>query len=83
MANNPNIADLSDPNRQTKIGEKYSELYDNEWTDAYEALVEAGHSEETAIETLRLTLMVISDRRWQCNNVIYSSFRTKLLCHLI
>ncbi|XP_053398658.1 uncharacterized protein LOC128556865 [Mercenaria mercenaria] len=36
--NNPNIADLSDPNRPTKIGEQYSELYDNQWTDAFEAV---------------------------------------------
>ncbi|KAK3582898.1 hypothetical protein CHS0354_009704 [Potamilus streckersoni] len=32
---NPSIADLSDPNRPTKVSEKYSELYDNEWTDAF------------------------------------------------
>ena len=32
---NPNIADLSDTNRPTKIAEKFSELYDNEWTEAY------------------------------------------------
>ncbi|XP_060568815.1 uncharacterized protein LOC132727383, partial [Ruditapes philippinarum] len=36
--NNPNIADLSDPNRPTKIAEQYSELYDIPWTDAYEIL---------------------------------------------
>ncbi|WAQ97921.1 hypothetical protein MAR_022294, partial [Mya arenaria] len=31
--NNPNITDLSDQNRPTKIAEKMSELYDNEWTE--------------------------------------------------
>jgi hypothetical protein len=31
---NPNIANLGDPNRPTKIAEIYSEIYDNEWTDA-------------------------------------------------
>jgi hypothetical protein len=36
--NNPNIADLSDPNRATKLAEQFSELYDNEWTDAFEDL---------------------------------------------
>ncbi|XP_052279972.1 putative leucine-rich repeat-containing protein DDB_G0290503 isoform X1 [Dreissena polymorpha] len=36
--NNPNIADLSDPNRPTKLAEAFSELYDNEWTDAFEKL---------------------------------------------
>ncbi|KAL4230135.1 hypothetical protein ACF0H5_010520 [Mactra antiquata] len=34
--NNPNIADLSDDKRPTKLAEEFSELYDNEWTDAYE-----------------------------------------------
>ncbi|CAC5392370.1 unnamed protein product [Mytilus coruscus] len=33
---NPSITDLGDPNRPMKIGEKYGELYDNEWTDAME-----------------------------------------------
>jgi hypothetical protein len=56
--NNPAIADLSDPNRPTKIGEMYSEVYDNEWTDAFEALTNAGYDEREAIDTLRLTLMV-------------------------
>ncbi|XP_052239916.1 uncharacterized protein LOC127850700 isoform X2 [Dreissena polymorpha] len=36
--NNPNIADLSDQFRPTKLGEQFSELYDNEWTDAFDAL---------------------------------------------
>ncbi|XP_053398653.1 unconventional myosin-XVIIIa-like isoform X3 [Mercenaria mercenaria] len=36
--NNPNIADLSDPNRATKLAEQFSELYDNPWTDAFEVL---------------------------------------------
>ena len=37
-AGNPNIADLSDPNRPTKISEYFSNLYDNEWTEAYEQI---------------------------------------------
>ena len=35
---NANVADLSDPNRPTKLAEQFSELYDNEWTDAFEKL---------------------------------------------
>ncbi|XP_052793239.1 uncharacterized protein LOC128227079 [Mya arenaria] len=35
---NPNIADLSDKNRPTKLAERYSELYDNQWTECYEGL---------------------------------------------
>ncbi|XP_060083384.1 uncharacterized protein LOC132562644 [Ylistrum balloti] len=34
---NPNIADLSDKNRPTKIGEKFGELYDYEWSEAFES----------------------------------------------
>lgn len=37
-AGNPNIADLSDKHRPTKIGEMYGELYDNEWSEAFEVL---------------------------------------------
>ncbi|XP_069130762.1 uncharacterized protein [Argopecten irradians] len=37
---NPDIADLSDPKRPQKLGEQYSILYDDEWTDAIEILTE-------------------------------------------
>jgi len=33
---NPNIVDLSDKHRPTKLAEVFSEIYDNEWTDAFE-----------------------------------------------
>ncbi|XP_061164621.1 uncharacterized protein LOC133173650 [Saccostrea echinata] len=36
--NNPSIADLSDINRPTKLAEYFKELYDNEWTSAYDVL---------------------------------------------
>ena len=36
--NNPNVADLSDQYRPTKLTEMFSELYDNQWTEAYTAL---------------------------------------------
>ncbi|XP_045211906.2 uncharacterized protein LOC123563265 isoform X2 [Mercenaria mercenaria] len=42
---NPNVVDLSDQNRPIKVGEQFSELYDNQWTDAYSALESFfGHS---------------------------------------
>lgn len=50
--NNPDIADLSDPNRATKLAEMYSEIYDNEWTDALEELETYGNKEETSIRML-------------------------------
>ncbi|XP_060565686.1 uncharacterized protein LOC132724744 [Ruditapes philippinarum] len=54
--NNPNIADLSDANRPTKIAEKLSELYDNQWTDAFGNL-EKGMNERDIINFLRDILM--------------------------
>lgn len=55
---NPAIADLSDSHRPTKLGEMYSELYDNEWTDAFEALTHSGYSDFETTETLKITLIV-------------------------
>jgi hypothetical protein len=50
---NPNIADLSDKNRPINLAEKFSELYDNEWTDALEEQMETGNkSEEEGIGIL-------------------------------
>ncbi|XP_033742796.1 uncharacterized protein LOC117329155 [Pecten maximus] len=49
--NNPDITDLSDPNRPMKLAEKVSELYDNEWTNAMENL-ENDMEEKDAIEVL-------------------------------
>ncbi|VDI15869.1 Hypothetical predicted protein [Mytilus galloprovincialis] len=49
---NTAIADLSDPNRSTKLAELYNTLYDNEWTDALETLQSAGLDEEHAVRSL-------------------------------
>ncbi|KAK3582901.1 hypothetical protein CHS0354_009707 [Potamilus streckersoni] len=48
---NASIADLSDPNRPTKLAEMYSELYSNQWTDAFEYLSKSNteESDETLI----------------------------------
>ncbi|XP_053399681.1 uncharacterized protein LOC123557348 isoform X2 [Mercenaria mercenaria] len=57
--NNPNIADLSDLNRPTKLAEKYAELYDNDWTDAFsylENLAAYKGSERTVITALMTML---------------------------
>lgn len=56
---NPNITDLSDiHNRPTKLAEQYSELYDNEWTDAYDVLNTKGMAEEKACRVLLETFCV-------------------------
>lgn len=46
---NFNIIDFSDFNRLIKIVEKYNELYDNEWTDVLEELIEERYLEEVVI----------------------------------
>lgn len=58
LDNNPNIADLSDPNRPQKLGEHMSQLYDDEWTDASEALESLDMNEEAVLQTL-LQLLVV------------------------
>lgn len=56
---NPYITDLSDPNRPEKIGEQFSELYDNLWTDVFEKLSGTCKlSERDSIQTLLQILEV-------------------------
>ena len=55
--NNPNLTDLSDPHRPSKIGEMFSELYDNEWTSAYDELCHS-KTEVEAIQLLNKLVMV-------------------------
>ena len=55
--NNPNLTDLSDPYRPSKIGEMFSELYDNEWTNAYDELGES-KLEVEKIQQLNAIVMV-------------------------
>ncbi|XP_060562960.1 interaptin-like [Ruditapes philippinarum] len=56
--NNPNITDLSDRNRPTKLAEKCAELYDNQWTDAFEILETYFPNDEAVIEALLHILQV-------------------------
>ncbi|XP_056013046.1 uncharacterized protein LOC125682416 [Ostrea edulis] len=57
--NNPNITDLSDPNRPLKVAEQFSELYDKEWTNALESLTKA-KTEETA------SIAMLFNTVWKC-----------------
>lgn len=57
--NNPNIQDLSDTKRPTKIVEAFGELYDNEWTNALEDLLKTQLLEREAIDTLAGILKVL------------------------
>jgi hypothetical protein len=58
---NPNIANLGDPNRPTKIAEIYSEIYDNEWTDALDFCqknLSKEYREDEALQALNKILIV-------------------------
>ncbi|XP_045203598.2 uncharacterized protein LOC123556729 [Mercenaria mercenaria] len=62
--NNPDIADLSDKNRPTKLAEKNQELYDNEWTNAFEVIHEHFQNEDKTIQTL---VQMLQDIKTQCD----------------
>lgn len=59
--NNPGLADLSDENRPNKLAEKFSELYDNDWTDALDSLADTNQTEESQTQDLLQTLQDIYD----------------------
>ncbi|XP_061165229.1 uncharacterized protein LOC133174180 isoform X2 [Saccostrea echinata] len=54
---NPNIADLSDVHRPTRLGEMYSQLFDDEWSEAFEALKPTTKEDEDEIYPNTLTLL--------------------------
>ncbi|KAK3594511.1 hypothetical protein CHS0354_030857 [Potamilus streckersoni] len=54
---NTDIADLSDAIRPTKLAEKMSELYDNQWTSAFDEWKTNGAVDEDAIDMLLKILM--------------------------
>lgn len=43
--NNPNVADLSDVNRSSKVAERFSRLYDDLWTETCEELTQQYQAE--------------------------------------
>lgn len=66
MHNNPNIADLSDKNRPTKIGERFEQLFDNEWSDAHETL----KSKISEREIYIILIEVVKDVYKFCKNAL-------------
>ncbi|XP_063414156.1 uncharacterized protein LOC134696357 [Mytilus trossulus] len=57
---NPGIADLSDLNRPTKLGEKWTSLYTDEWADAYEELRhDAQRNQPKSIERQLLDIVAL------------------------
>ena len=52
VAGDRDIMELPDPNRPMKIAEKFTEMYDNDWTDSMEALEDLKISEKKCVEIL-------------------------------
>ncbi|KAH3819082.1 hypothetical protein DPMN_120813 [Dreissena polymorpha] len=59
--NNPAITDLSDKNRPVKLAERYSELYDNEWTDSFEIIHKVYRDERNTVAQLLKILMDVAE----------------------
>lgn len=55
--NNPAITDLSDPCRPLNLAEKFSNLYDNEWTDAIEEVEKL--TNESLASKILLTVVTV------------------------
>lgn len=64
---NPYITDLSDPNRPEKIGEQFSELYDNLWTDVFEKL--SGTCKLSERDSIQTLLQILEDSYGYCKNI--------------
>ncbi|KAL3878451.1 hypothetical protein ACJMK2_030801 [Sinanodonta woodiana] len=78
--NNPNIADLSDPNRPTKLSEQFSELYDNEWTDAFDELEKLLGDKEDKYKKEMEIISYLRDFMVEihsvCNDLSFSKLKT-------
>lgn len=74
--NNPNISDLSDENRPTKIAEKFSELYDNQWTDAFDAIDKEKTLQEKQIIQFLLEVLMTSFE--ECRHIASDNYLEKV-----
>ncbi|KAL3879291.1 hypothetical protein ACJMK2_031592, partial [Sinanodonta woodiana] len=69
---NTNIADLSDVDCPTKLQEVYSELYDNEWTDAFEELTKDYNATET--DAIMMLLKLIMSSFQNCREITWGRY---------
>lgn len=57
---NPMLVDLSDTNRPTNLADRFSELYDNEWTQALEDLNTVRQDDEVGNVNLLADILEVS-----------------------
>lgn len=69
--NNPEITDLSDENRPTILGTKFKELYEDEWTDAFEFLTEQRKERLNDENTVRMLYAMLK----HCNEFCATALR--------
>ncbi|KAL3879323.1 hypothetical protein ACJMK2_031623, partial [Sinanodonta woodiana] len=69
---NVNIVDLSDVDCPTKLQEVYSELYDNEWTDAFEELTRDGNATEN--EAIMILLKILVSSFQNCREITWGRY---------
>ncbi|XP_033744187.1 uncharacterized protein LOC117330077 [Pecten maximus] len=63
---NPDVADLSDPNRPQKLGEQYSQLYDDEWTDAMEILTDTDNTKDNERRGIDFLISILKRSHETC-----------------
>lgn len=62
---NPIITDLSDDNRPLKIAERFSEIYDNEWTDVFDNLI----TDKSERESIHILLEILQSIFKSCQEI--------------
>ncbi|XP_052794069.1 uncharacterized protein LOC128227498 isoform X2 [Mya arenaria] len=58
---NPDITDLSDPYRPTILAQKFSQIYDDEWTAAFEDLQSSNYFRDNEKETIDVLSDILKD----------------------
>ncbi|KAK3582922.1 hypothetical protein CHS0354_009729 [Potamilus streckersoni] len=71
--NNSNIANLGDLYRPSILSDIYCELYDNEWTDAFQELTDHGLAEKDAVEMLLNILLMCFHK---CREITWERYQT-------
>ncbi|KAK3594513.1 hypothetical protein CHS0354_030859 [Potamilus streckersoni] len=69
---NTDITDLSDEIRPTKLAEKMSELYDNQWTNAFDELKTNWADDKNAIDML---LTIVMETNQVCKEMTLSHYQ--------
>ncbi|KAL3879233.1 hypothetical protein ACJMK2_031539, partial [Sinanodonta woodiana] len=69
---NTDVTDLSDETRPSKLSEQMSELYDNQWTSAFEELKTNGFEDKIAIDIL---LNIVTETNEVCKAMAFSHYQ--------